>query len=314
MEIWDRSVRHRDAAAAVLQEQFPKLDIQPDEEGVFALHHSGVAEGRWVRQTLRVDGSVTMTGSTLDAYAVGRVVDGRAALRYGAAATDMAVPYLRAVGDSELRAEDASLELIVLEPVALEDSARRYLAGSGRRLIRPSSAHAAPVSPSAAALWDAARHYARLVAADERLRRSELMRDQVHDLLVRTLLTAFPVTVEAGVPTGSSSGATPRSVRRALEHMDEHPGEAITIAGLAEIANCSVRALQAGIRRHTGITATQYLRERRLDAAHAELLEAEPGSISVATVARNWGFAHMSRFSRDYAERFGEYPRETLGS
>ena len=54
-----------------------------------------------------------------------------------------------------------------------------------------------------------------------------------------------------------------------------------------------------------------YVRNVRLEHAHAELQEAEAGD-SVTDVATRWGFTHLSRFSEHYKHHFGVLPSTTL--
>ncbi len=56
----------------------------------------------------------------------------------------------------------------------------------------------------------------------------------------------------------------------------------------------------------------QYLREVRLRRAHEDLLRSSIEETTVADVARRWGFSHMGRFSSEFLQRFGEYPKNTL--
>jgi transcriptional regulator GlxA family with amidase domain len=56
----------------------------------------------------------------------------------------------------------------------------------------------------------------------------------------------------------------------------------------------------------------RYLREVRLNRVHAELLSADPGSVSVSQVAARWGFLYLGRFTAAYREKFGQRPSETL--
>lgn len=112
----------------------------------------------------------------------------------------------------------------------------------------------------------------------------------------------------ARTPTPSAA------IRRAVEHLDTHIAEAVTVADLAVVAGPPVRALHSEFRRHVGVSAMQYLRDRRLDAAHLHLLDSDPAATTVAHVAHRWGFTHPSRFSADYHRRFGQYPGDTLRS
>ena len=75
-----------------------------------------------------------------------------------------------------------------------------------------------------------------------------------------------------GVPPAHAWGAVP--VRRAIDAMHAHPDHPLTLAGLAQIASCSLRSLQEGFRRYVGLTPMQYLRQIRLEHAHHDLAHA----------------------------------------
>lgn len=297
----------------MLHESFPRLALSADQND-FSFRHSGMAEDRWGFQRLSIRGTALASGSVVDAYAVGRVRSGQATLTYTRDHVDTAAPYLRPLGQSSLRLQDAALELLSFEPTSLEENARRYLEGSSTRLVRPTGSDTAPLHAAAGRHWDATRRFVHEVVTDPDLRDSVLVRDQLYDLVLRTFLTSFPVTLDATSVPGVRTIPMPAAIRRALEHIDAHAAEAVSVADLAAVARLSVRALQAGIRRHTGLTPTQYLRDRRLDGARGQLLAADPETTGVADVARTWGFTHHARFSRDYRLRFGEYPRDTLRS
>jgi AraC-like DNA-binding protein len=57
---------------------------------------------------------------------------------------------------------------------------------------------------------------------------------------------------------------------------------------------------------------TQWLRLRRLNSAHRELLSRGPDETTVAEVAMRWSFWHLGRFSSSYRALFKELPSETL--
>ena len=63
------------------------------------------------------------------------------------------------------------------------------------------------------------------------------------------------------------------------------------------------------------MTATWYLRRVRLALAHQQLRTADPASgVTVAAVARQWGWASPSQFSAAYRRQFGLPPSQTLRS
>lgn len=104
----------------------------------------------------------------------------------------------------------------------------------------------------------------------------------------------------------------PRAIRLAVDAIAERPLAFVTVADVARAANLSVRALEAGFRRHLGTSPMAHVRQVRLAQAHDELTGAEPGSTTVTAVAQRWGFAHYGRFTAEYRRRYGCSPRHTL--
>lgn len=101
-------------------------------------------------------------------------------------------------------------------------------------------------------------------------------------------------------------------LRAVVEHIEENAHLPLTPTELAQVAGLSVRALQDAFQRTLDMPPLAYLRQVRLDRAHADLEAADPAAVTVAGVAGRWGFAHLGRFSAYYAERFGERPSDTL--
>ena len=105
----------------------------------------------------------------------------------------------------------------------------------------------------------------------------------------------------------------PRAVRRVVELVDAAPEKAFTIADLAVYAGVSERSLHAAFRRQLGTSPMSYVRRRRLEQAHDELLRLDPTTgARVTDVALRAGFTHTGRFAAAYRERFGESPSTTL--
>lgn len=105
----------------------------------------------------------------------------------------------------------------------------------------------------------------------------------------------------------------PRVVRRVVELIDSAPQTPFTVADLAECAGVSERSLHAAFRRQLGTSPMAYVRQRRLEQAHDELLRLDPsGGVRVTDVALRHGFAHTGRFAAAYRARFGESPSTTL--
>lgn len=102
------------------------------------------------------------------------------------------------------------------------------------------------------------------------------------------------------------------AVARAVELLEERPGEPWTVVRLAQEVHLSVRALQYGFKRDFDMPPMAYLKRVRLRHARMALLASHPESTTVRSVALEYGFLHMSRFAAAYRKAFGEQPSETL--
>jgi AraC-like DNA-binding protein len=105
----------------------------------------------------------------------------------------------------------------------------------------------------------------------------------------------------------------PRVVRSVVELIEATPEQPFTVAGLAMHAGVSERSLHAAFRRQLGISPMSYVRRRRLERAHDDLLRLDPATgVTVTDVALRHGFTHTGRFAAAYRQRFGEPPSTTL--
>jgi AraC-like DNA-binding protein len=105
----------------------------------------------------------------------------------------------------------------------------------------------------------------------------------------------------------------PRVVRSVVELIDSLPRQPFTVADLATHAGISERSLQEAFRRQLGTSPMSYLRRRRLQQAHDELLGIDAAAgVTVTDVALRHGFTHIGRFAAAYRQSFGESPSTTL--
>ena len=131
------------------------------------------------------------------------------------------------------------------------------------------------------------------------------------DSLLRGLLVAADHPHRAAL-ADEASRPGPRSIRSAIDTIEADAHLPLTVASIAARSHISVRALQNGFRRHLGISPMAYLREVRLRHAHQALLDADPSTETVASVANRWGFTNLGRFSAAHTTRYGESPVVTL--
>ncbi|MCY1141610.1 helix-turn-helix domain-containing protein [Actinoplanes sp. Pm04-4] len=170
------------------------------------------------------------------------------------------------------------------------------------------------VSPAANQRWLATHTYlTQLLTNDGGTGIPELLLTAAIDAAVTAALSVFPNTTMTVDYIAGPGRVPPATVRRAVAYIDAHADQPITGADIAASAAVSVRALQAGFRRHLNTTPLACLRRVRLERAHRDLQTADPTTgATVAAIARRWGFADLSRFAADYRRTFNRLPRDTL--
>lgn len=133
---------------------------------------------------------------------------------------------------------------------------------------------------------------------------------QFEQLILETLLMTQPNNRLCMTDAGWSQPNSPR-VRQAMEFMLGQLSEPLTITAVAEACDTSVRTLQQTFRRETGSSPLQWLREQRLERAHALLTTAAPG-LSVTDIAYRCGFFHLGEFGAAFRRRYGTTPSKLL--
>ncbi|ULN37275.1 AraC family transcriptional regulator [Mycolicibacterium smegmatis] len=135
----------------------------------------------------------------------------------------------------------------------------------------------------------------------------------VEELAMSSLLYLQPSTYYSDITRPTP--ATPRRavIQQAVDYIEEHLAEKITMESLAEALHMSVRSIQQGFRTELGMSPTTFIRERRLERVREELTDAIPSDgVTVTAVAERWGFHHLGSFAVEYRKRWGETPSETL--
>ncbi len=103
----------------------------------------------------------------------------------------------------------------------------------------------------------------------------------------------------------------PKIVLRAEEYIKEYASEPITMVQIAKELDINIRTLNRAFQRFRNYSPIQFLKTIRLENSHQRLLQAETED-TISKVVLECGFTHLGRFSHDYLQFFGEYPRETL--
>ncbi len=139
---------------------------------------------------------------------------------------------------------------------------------------------------------------------------SNVVRGRINRTLAAMLLTAVPHNYSDLFACGGG-GPVPFFVRQAELYMREKSSQKLTLADVASSTGVSMRTLQNGFRDFRGTTPMAYLKSVRLNAARQKLIRSQQNNCTVTEIALDCGFTHLSKFSQDYREQFGESPSET---
>jgi transcriptional regulator GlxA family with amidase domain len=100
-------------------------------------------------------------------------------------------------------------------------------------------------------------------------------------------------------------GSNNAAILYAVEMMESHVADPVTLEDLAQVAGVSPRQLNRLFREKLGRATMRYYRDLRLEKAQGLLRNAP---MSLTEIALATGFASSSHFSRAYSARYGEPP------
>jgi AraC-like DNA-binding protein len=137
------------------------------------------------------------------------------------------------------------------------------------------------------------------------------VRRDLEDALLGALLATVPHERRSHA-IQRTSGAIPHYLTRAENHLSDNAFRVVPMSEMTVVTGVSERTLQDGFLRFCGKPPGQFARELRLDLVRRALIAKNDDDNNVTKIALQFGFAHLGRFSRSYADRFGEYPSDTL--
>ena len=98
-----------------------------------------------------------------------------------------------------------------------------------------------------------------------------------------------------------------RAINNAIEYMEEHLTEELTLGDVAESVYISAFHFQRAFSMMTGISPTEYLRNRRLSQAGEELAK---GDARVLDVALKYGYDSPESFTKAFTRFHGVSPMQ----
>jgi AraC-like DNA-binding protein len=133
--------------------------------------------------------------------------------------------------------------------------------------------------------------------------------------LEETLIVSYMLSIDEninGLYPNKNHAAAPITIKKAEEFILAHLTEPLSLADLSTYSGLPIRTLSRNFKKFIGTTPMQFLRERRLEAAHSELLRGTVETHSVTNTALRYGFGHVGKFAATYLAVFHELPSETL--
>ncbi|MDT0117409.1 helix-turn-helix transcriptional regulator [Microbacterium sp. PRF11] len=140
-----------------------------------------------------------------------------------------------------------------------------------------------------------------------------LARAHVRRSLASATLEAFPLI---GDPRERRASAIEQAsvYSAATAWIDDHVSLPITVDDAARAVGTSEAGLRRAFQANGQLTSNpdDYLTAARLSAAHADLVDSDPGATTVAAIASRWGFLDADVFARAYREAYRVAPARTL--
>ncbi|MEQ8346368.1 MAG: AraC family transcriptional regulator [Sneathiellaceae bacterium] len=285
---------------------FRSHDLQfLDGDRRLAVTHRALACGRVALHDLGYGGHVRMSAPGMDRFYLFQVaLHGPFRIWRNHRATEVPARMAYAVNPDEAFAKDwlpDGRQLIVrIDRAALQAHARALLGEEAEIAFRPN------VVADAADLMSAMAGY-----VEQMHDRPARFRRQVEEAVIAAVLAAFPSDRSEDLRR-PERGCAPHYLHRVEAAIDADPAADLTVQDMAALANVSGRTLYYGFRRFRDTTPLAWLRDRRLDLARQRLLAADPAADSVAAIAMDCGFAHLSRFAAQFRRRFGRAPAAVL--
>lgn len=300
-----------DQALAFLQGLYPKinLDARPD---AFSLHLAGAGDDRLSSFQEGMSASGWLRAEPQTAFMIVETYEGVFDCESLRHQIDTSRPCVFPPNPAIVRwYRPFSINALEVDIAALDEFASDHFGVSGLR-VRFSGNFA--LTRELERSWRALSAYVRnIVFATDEVLENRLIRDSSFGMVAAAALATFPNNTLDLPDANDGLSAVPAAVRRAIAFMEDRIAQPISLEDIAGASRLSPRGLQDAFIRIVGVSPTRYLRRMRLEAAHADLVNADStAGDTVAVIARRWGFAHLARFSARYRQEYGEYPADTL--
>jgi AraC-like DNA-binding protein len=102
------------------------------------------------------------------------------------------------------------------------------------------------------------------------------------------------------------------SFERLVRYIEENIKRDISAEELARYSHLSLRSLYLLFEKNAKTTPKNFVRQKKLEQVHAQLMNPASQAANVTAVALDYGFTHLGRFSESYKATYGMLPSEAL--
>jgi AraC-like DNA-binding protein len=166
-----------------------------------------------------------------------------------------------------------------------------------------------PVTPAAAAAWMTTIAEVERILEDPATH-TPLVLCEAARVLSERIVATFPTTTTPGV--SQPGRLMPLDLRRVIAYMEDHADTDISVWDIARAVDLTPAGVAYLFRRYLDSTPMAHLRRIRLDRAHRELVDADPGRTTVGRVAARWGFPNTAKFAAFYRSCYEQSPYVTI--
>lgn len=141
-----------------------------------------------------------------------------------------------------------------------------------------------------------------------------LAKPAVANALEQGLVHAMVACLSTEAPAKRRSCARQHSrvIARFERFLEARRYQPVHLAEMCAAIGASERTLRACCQEHFGMGPVRYLWLRRMNLAHRALQRADPTTATVTTIATDYGFWELGRFSVEYRTLFGQLPSASL--
>jgi AraC-like DNA-binding protein len=192
-----------------------------------------------------------------------------------------------------------------------EDLAAAGEAINGRALTAPPNSNIVRPEPAAMARLMALHQTAGDLA---KTAPAILAAPGVAQALEQKLIHAMVACLRTDAPAERRSCGWQHSkvIARLQRFLEARQYQPVYLAEMCAAIGVSERTLRTCCQEHFGMGPVRYLWLRRMHLARRGMLRADAGAVTVTTIATEYGFWELGRFSVEYRGLFGESPSATL--